>query len=183
VSTDRLDRDEELRRVVLDSLDLKIIVFSADLKTELLRNAAAASVFSGEIPVEILEAVSGYVASRRDQRKQPPPFRFELGDRAFYLRVLEGVAVPPVEIVLLNEEVLRDVDAFRLLNGRHGVSRREYQVLTAMRLGKTNRQIGADLGLAEGTVNVHVHHLLARFDVPNRTRLVKIVEEILANRL
>ena len=88
-----------------------------------------------------------------------------------------------VEIVLLAEEVLREVDAFKLLHTRNGVSRREYQVLTALRLGKTYRQIAVELGLAQGTVNVHVHHLLERFDAPNRTRLVRVVEEILARRI
>jgi DNA-binding CsgD family transcriptional regulator len=173
----------ELHRLVLDSLEQVIVVLAGDLGRVLFKNRAAAQLFEGPLPPAILDAVGSYVASRDDQRKRPPPLRVELDERAFYLRVIAGLGDAAFEIVLLNEEVLRDADAFKLLNARHGVSRREYQVLSALRLGKTNRQIAADLGLAEGTINVYVHQLLERFDVPNRTRLVKVVEEALANRL
>jgi DNA-binding CsgD family transcriptional regulator len=171
-------REDELRKLVLDTLDQPILVLSGDLRRVLWRNRAAEGVVAGPLPPQLAAAVAGYIAARQD-RDKPPPHRVLVGERAFYLRVLAGEPQPPVEIVLLAEEVLRDVDAFKLLHSQNGVSRREYQVLTALRLGKTNRQIALELGLAEGTVNVHVHHLLARFDVENRTRLVRVVEEIL----
>jgi DNA-binding NarL/FixJ family response regulator len=167
-----------LSRLVLDSLDLAIVVLSADLERELLRNAAAARLLPATLD-ELHPYIEGYVDSRRDVRRMPPPVRLGVGGRAFYLRVTRAEGPPPVEIVLLNEEVLRDADAFRLLNTRYGVSHREYQVVSALRQGKTNRQIAALLGLAEGTVSLYVHHLLARFGVPNRTRLVKVVDDLL----
>jgi DNA-binding CsgD family transcriptional regulator len=172
-------RDEELRKLVLETLDQPILVLSQDLRRVLWKNRAAARVVPGTSP-PLTAAAGAYVAARSDGEK-PSPVRLRLGERAFYLRVLTADAEPPVEVVLLAEEVLRDVDAYKLLHAKNGVSRREYQVLTALRLGKTNRQIALELGLAEGTVNVHVHHLLARFDAPNRTRLVRVVEEILAS--
>ena len=155
------------------------MALAPDCAEERWRNAAATTLVPSPLPPHALDAISLYVASRRDQRRRPPPIRLELGERAFYLRVVEAQGI---EVALFNEEVLRDGDAFQLLNARYGVSRREYQVLVSLRLGKTNRQIAADLGLAEGTIGLHVHHLLERFDVPNRTRLVKVIEEILAKR-
>jgi DNA-binding CsgD family transcriptional regulator len=172
-------KDDDLRRVVLDALDQPILVLSADLKRVLLRNAAAARVFPAALPAPLTQAIGQFVEARRADDK-PPPFRTVVGERAFYLRV---VAAEDVEIAILAEEVLREVDAFKLLHAQSGLSRREYQVLNALRLGKTNRQIAGELGLAEGTVNVHVHHLLERFDVANRTRLVRVVEEILGRRI
>jgi DNA-binding NarL/FixJ family response regulator len=174
-------RDDELRKLVLETLDQPILVLSEDLRRVLLKNRAAARLVPGALPASLSQAAAAYVEARRQGRAAP--HRTSVGGRAFYLRVLPGAADPPVEIVLLAEEVLREVDAFKLLHAKNGVSRREYQVLTALRLGKTNRQIAVELGLAEGTVNVHVHHLLERFDAPNRTGLVRVVEEILASRI
>jgi DNA-binding NarL/FixJ family response regulator len=167
---------DDLPRLVLDALDQPILALSPDLRKVLLRNRAAARLFSSAPPPSLLEAAAAYVEARRVSGKPPPFQRTTIGERGFYLRVLSA---PDAEIVLLSEEVLRDVDAYKLLNARNGVSRREYQVLTALRLGKTNRQIAVELGLAQGTVNVHVHHLLARFDVPDRAGLVRLIEEIL----
>ena len=167
----------DLFRAVLDALDQPIFGLSPDLRRVLVRNAAAEKLVSGALPPSLSAAISEYL-DRRDGTN--PPVRIQLGDRNFYLRV---ISVPSLEVVLLAEERLREADAFKFLHQKNGISRREYQVLSGLRLGKTNRQIAGELGLAEGTVNVHVHHLLSRFDVPNRTRLVRVVEEMLNHRI
>jgi DNA-binding NarL/FixJ family response regulator len=175
---------EAFARRALDVLDVGVIILSADLKTVLDRNAHARQFLGdGPLPQALIDAIDGYVLSRRDTRRFPPAMRLELSGRAFYLRVAPGEGEPPLEIALLREEVLRDVDAFKLLNARYGVSRREYQVLTALRLGKTNRQISTELGIAEATVGRHVHRLLERFEAPNRTALVNRVEHLTAKRV
>jgi DNA-binding CsgD family transcriptional regulator len=174
--------DWSIARVVLDSLDTGVLVLQPDLERELLRNPAATRLLGAGLPEAILDAVRGYVTSRRDLRRMPPPVRLEVGDHVLYLRVVRGRDEAPLEIVLMNEEVLRDADVFRLLNERHGVTRREYQVLCGMRVGKTNKQIASELNLAVGTVELHVHHLLTRFSVANRTGLVKVVGDLLLKR-
>lgn len=78
----------------------------------------------------------------------------------------------------LRQEVLRDVEVLRTLELRYQITRREYQVVTELRLGKTNRQIAAEFGLAEGTIARHVHRLLERMGVHNRTELVHLVDEL-----
>jgi DNA-binding CsgD family transcriptional regulator len=168
----------DLCQLVLDALDQPILAMSPDLKRVRLRNAAAARLFPRAVPPELVTAARDYLQARLADGA-PHNVRVLVEGRAFYMRLLP---LPDVEVMVLVEEVLREVDAFKLLHARHGISAREYQVLTALRLGKTNRQIAGELGLAAGTVNVHVHHLLTRFDVPNRTRLVRVVEELLAQR-
>jgi DNA-binding NarL/FixJ family response regulator len=165
----------DLFRAVLDALDQPIFGLSPDLRRVLVRNAAGEKLAPGTLPLSLTAAISEYL-----ERKDSPPLRIQLDDRSFYLRVISS---PALEVVLLAEERLREADAFKFLHQRNGISRREYQVLTGLRLGKTNRQIAGELGLAEGTVNVHVHHLLSRFDVENRTRLVRVVEEMLNHRI
>jgi DNA-binding NarL/FixJ family response regulator len=50
----------------------------------------------------------------------------------------------------------------------HGLTIRERQVLELIREGYSNKEIGQKLNIAEPTVKNHVHHLLAKLDVPNR---------------
>jgi two-component system, NarL family, nitrate/nitrite response regulator NarL len=45
---------------------------------------------------------------------------------------------------------------------------RERQVLELIREGYSNKEIGQRLNIAEPTVKNHVHHLLAKLDVPTR---------------
>ena len=49
-----------------------------------------------------------------------------------------------------------------------GLTPRERQVLTLVARGATNRQIGAQLFMAEKTASVHVSHILGKLGVPNR---------------
>jgi DNA-binding NarL/FixJ family response regulator len=175
--------DERLERRVLDALDVAIIVLTADCEAELLRNAAARRLFGDQLPTTVRDGIQLYVPSRRDLNRMPPPMRLLVGERAVYLRVVASAGPPPIEIAVMSEEVLRDADAFKLLSTRYGVTRHEFQVMAAIRLGKTNKQIAAELGLAEGTINSRVQRLLRRFDVPNRTRLADLVERIIARRV
>lgn len=55
-------------------------------------------------------------------------------------------------------------------NGRiGGLSPRQRQVLEDLRLGRTNREIAARMGISIGTVNKHVHEVLTALGVRNRT--------------
>jgi DNA-binding NarL/FixJ family response regulator len=49
------------------------------------------------------------------------------------------------------------------------LTRREQDVLVAMATGKSNKQIGLALQLSEGTVKVHVTHILEKLNVGGRT--------------
>ena len=66
--------------------------------------------------------------------------------------------------------------AARLLREVHGpdspeaLTARETDVLRLLAEGKTNRQIGADLGVGENTVRTHVSSILAKLGVQSRTQ-------------
>jgi two-component system NarL family response regulator len=49
------------------------------------------------------------------------------------------------------------------------LTRREREVLQAMSAGKSNKQIGMMLKMSEGTVKVHVTHILEKLKVEGRT--------------
>ncbi len=50
------------------------------------------------------------------------------------------------------------------------LTRREGQVLTALSRGLSNRQIGAELGIAEATVKLHLSTLMAKLGVTSRVQ-------------
>jgi len=47
---------------------------------------------------------------------------------------------------------------------------REVEVLRLLAQGKSNRELARDLGISEGTVKLHVHHLLRKLGVRSRTQ-------------
>jgi DNA-binding NarL/FixJ family response regulator len=48
------------------------------------------------------------------------------------------------------------------------LTQREQQVLSLLKQGRSNKEIGNALHIAEATVKNHVHHVLAKLQVPNR---------------
>ena len=54
----------------------------------------------------------------------------------------------------------------------HGLTRREAQVLSELRSGRTNRQIAHRLGISKNTVNKHVHKVLEKLQVKNRAQAI-----------
>jgi DNA-binding CsgD family transcriptional regulator len=51
---------------------------------------------------------------------------------------------------------------------RHGLTRREFQVLQMIAAGKTNKAIASELSLSERTIDRHVSNILTKLDVPSR---------------
>src|SRR5262249_22529595 len=53
-----------------------------------------------------------------------------------------------------------------------GLSAREMDVLRRMALGKSNKEIGAELFISEGTVKSHVKGIFTKLDVVSRTEAI-----------
>jgi two-component system NarL family response regulator len=53
------------------------------------------------------------------------------------------------------------------------ISPRELEVLRCVAAGKSNKEIGVQLFIAEGTVKSHVKSLLEKLDVPGRTAAIR----------
>jgi DNA-binding CsgD family transcriptional regulator len=59
-----------------------------------------------------------------------------------------------------------------------GLTARERQVLELLASGKTNREIGATLYMAEKTASVHVSRILAKLDVRSRTEAAAVAHRL-----
>ncbi len=53
----------------------------------------------------------------------------------------------------------------------------QQNVVELVAIGRSNKQIGAQLGLSESTVKWHVSNLLRMFDVSNRAALVSAARD------
>jgi DNA-binding NarL/FixJ family response regulator len=57
---------------------------------------------------------------------------------------------------------------------------RQLAVLVALRRGKANKQIAYELNMREGTVKVHVRHIMKKLRARNRTEVAVIANELFA---
>jgi DNA-binding NarL/FixJ family response regulator len=178
----RSQEDDELRllRGALDALDSAVLIVSSTFEQVIYRNGLAARLVPGALPSELSDALDAFIERRADPRRPTSSTCVRLDGRMFFIQARQVAGHDDLELVTLREQVVRDADVMRLLENRYGVSRREYLVIGGLRLGKTNREIAKELGLAEGTVARHIHRVLERFSVPNRTRLVDVVERLVA---
>jgi DNA-binding NarL/FixJ family response regulator len=59
----------------------------------------------------------------------------------------------------------------------YGLTRRETEVLHLLAEGRSNSEIGVELGLSPRTVEKHVEHILAKLDVKSRAGATRLVTE------
>ncbi|MGZ4817866.1 MAG: response regulator [Terriglobales bacterium] len=52
------------------------------------------------------------------------------------------------------------------------LTRRETEVMRAIAIGKSNKEIGCELGISDGTVKVHVSHILEKLKAGGRTEAI-----------
>jgi DNA-binding NarL/FixJ family response regulator len=74
------------------------------------------------------------------------------------------------------QEVARDDGAPE--DDPFGLTPRERQVLSLVADGATNREIGAQLYMAEKTASVHVSRILAKLDVRSRTEAAAVAHRL-----
>jgi DNA-binding CsgD family transcriptional regulator len=59
-----------------------------------------------------------------------------------------------------------------------GVSKREYEVLEQIAMGKSNKEIAETLFVSESTVKSHVSNLLVKLNARRRTEAVKLAQDM-----
>ena len=62
------------------------------------------------------------------------------------------------------------------------LTRRQFEVLKLITIGKANKEIARDLGLGEGTVKVHVAALLRALEVANRSAAAALGARYIENQ-
>jgi DNA-binding NarL/FixJ family response regulator len=57
------------------------------------------------------------------------------------------------------------------LPAQYGISPREMEILQLVAKGRSNKEIGAELSISEGTVKNHLYRIMRKLDVGNRTEI------------
>lgn len=65
------------------------------------------------------------------------------------------------------------------LHTRHGLTRREQQLLPLIAQGLTNKEIATHLSLSEQTIKNHIHRILRKVGAENRLSAAQILEEVM----
>ena len=62
------------------------------------------------------------------------------------------------------------------------LSQREFEILTLLKTGKTNKEMADALYLSVNTIKTHMLHLFEKLDVRNRTQALFRIQEVTANK-
>ncbi|QRN84233.1 hypothetical protein JR338_05705 [Chloroflexota bacterium] len=73
---------------------------------------------------------------------------------------------------LLNEFGENKDSHYSIADSPETITEREMEVLNLLALGYSNRRIAEELTLSEGTIKFHVHNLLGKLQVENRTQAI-----------
>ena len=87
---------------------------------------------------------------------------------AFRLVMAGGTFIPTEGLVAATRPVLMNGKTLGQLTAR------EEQIIALLRYGKPNKQIARELGLSEGTVKVHLHTVMKKCGVTNRTQIIAL---------
>jgi DNA-binding CsgD family transcriptional regulator len=88
----------------------------------------------------------------------------------FYLRAISDSAFKPVKAEVATPKGIEHVLA------RHGITKRERQVVEKICLGKTNKQIAEELFISLQTVKDHTHRIYSKLGVKSRMQLVQAMD-------
>ena len=106
----------------------------------------------------------------------------EAGDLLEAVRTVargEGIVAPAVTRRLIAEFAAGPVRGTRTDPAvLEGLTRREREVLSCVGDGLSNAEIGARLGMAEGTVKTHVSRLLAKLELRSRVQAAVLAQEL-----
>jgi DNA-binding CsgD family transcriptional regulator len=108
-----------------------------------------------------------------DIRLAPPALLAYFGSNLaplFYLRAVSDSAFKPVKAEVATPKGIEHVLA------RHGITKRERQVVEKICLGKTNKQIAEELFISLQTVKDHTHRIYSKLGVKSRMQLVQAMD-------
>ena len=131
-----------------ENLAVRLVFFTAPVEEHDLRMLAAGgahAVISNEVDTEILVQTLRQVADGQSLLQSPS---------ADQLMGREQSDAAEKAVTMLTE--------------------RERQIMRLVSEGLSNKEIGRRLGLTDGTIKVHLHHIFQKLDVGNRTALAAL---------
>jgi DNA-binding NarL/FixJ family response regulator len=104
-------------------------------------------------------------------KTEPKPLAVSISARYEKAQERLGIAKKELDEAIAELKASRIILLAELRECPDGVTRREREILDAVRAGKFNKEIGWDLHVSERTVKFHVSSLLKKFNVSTRREL------------
>jgi DNA-binding NarL/FixJ family response regulator len=153
---------------------LDLVVLSAANKTQLSTLNEVGGLRDGGIAcpiivlVDICEPAFTHEALRHGVRGVvPATVSGDVAVEAIRLVLAGGTYIPTEALMTLARAQQQPANS-----SHNHLTVREEQILALLRHGKQNKQIAYELSLSEGTVKVHVHNIMRKFGVSNRTQIL-----------
>lgn len=140
-----------------------------DLRLPMMSGVEATAAIGKEFPEARIIMLSSYEGDEDIHRAM------QAGARGYLLKtVSQEDLIDAIQRVHRGEIYLPEPVSRRLAQrqSRPGLSSREMETLRMLVKGKTNKEIGAALFIAEVTVKVHLRHLFQKLSVNDRTSAV-----------
>jgi DNA-binding NarL/FixJ family response regulator len=110
----------------------------------------------------------------------PTSLSLKLASEAIRLVLFGGTFVPASALPLTRRsEPLRSAGAGEGAPGSAHLTPRQVEVLRHLWLGKQNKTIALELQMSEGTVKVHIKHIMKKLHAHNRTQVVLMTQRML----
>jgi len=142
-----------------------------DLKLPGMDGAEATSAICGEFPDAAIIMLSTHDGEEDVYRS------FQAGARTYVLKTAAREdLIQTIRAVHSGERCISPVIGARLAErmSHAGLTAREIEILKLIAKGRSNKEIGGALGIAEVTVKLHVGHLLTKLKASDRTQATTI---------
>jgi NarL family two-component system response regulator LiaR len=96
-------------------------------------------------------------------------------------KIARGFPYMPSDITLKLFQRLRGTKMMPQEDSKEALTSRQNEILLLMSEGKSDEEIGNTLHLQESTVRAHIHHILQRLNLENRSQAVAYVHQHLKN--
>lgn len=161
----RLKLEENLRRLSVKGAALDVAMdalgspaFILDARGRVVHANQAGRALSREERANVVEKGKGVLSGTRD-------------DPALSLLRVQAAGLPSHSLLVQHPSDSRD-ERLTAFARCWGLSPRQREVLREILEGKTNKVIGAKLGIQESTVELHVTSLMRKVAVENRSELI-----------
>lgn len=171
--------------LVLDLLDQGVLVCDEELSTVRAANREARAVLAalgakGDlVPAALRDSLASGLGEERFARAHEVVA--PTGQR-YFARARRIPDPPGGALVLVTEARVRRDQVIRVLHERLGISRRQCELASMVREGMSSPEIGATLGLSDGTVRQYLSRLYEQLGVTGRAQLVARIDEALIGR-
>jgi DNA-binding CsgD family transcriptional regulator len=172
--------DSSLCREVVDAVEAAVLVLDAARLDVRLANHGARELLGltlGPLPPSLGATIGAWLAC------EPPRLRFAstIGvhtpdGRRFHVRAKRLGDTGEMLMLMLTLHVVRERDLDETLRPRFALSRREVQVVLAVKAGVSNSEIAEQLGLTEGTVKNYLSRVFTAVGVHGRARLLAYLQ-------